>query len=348
MSDEAPPRPTTSWSSTLSVAEMAAVHEAGLTPLGLVLGSSVYQVGTDYSPTEYYNYANGPTGFGGGWPGGGPLGGGGPFSGGSGGGGGGPWSGAPGRPGYNRGGYNRGGWNGGGWGSGGQFPGWTRYYNGGGSGGGWAGSPLGGMGGMGGYAVAVCWERTVLESGVEAAADLAMGRILHETDRLGGHGVIGTRLNFRWVEGLRSTIEFTAIGTAVGRRGAPPLDRPFTSHLDGQALLKLLRAGMVPIMVAVGAGAVTASLPSLGMMGTTEIAPFGDAIEASRRIAGERLQRNTGGTGWAILGTQASASMEGETGGRTMTTVLTGTAVRRFARGQWDRLPLPIMRLSKP
>jgi uncharacterized protein YbjQ (UPF0145 family) len=340
MSDLAPPRSTTNWSSTLSVAEMAAVHEAGLSPLGLVLGSSVYQVGIDYSPTEYYNYANGPAGFGGGFGGGTFLGGGG----GGGGGGGSPWAGAPGRPGYNRGGYNRGGYNQGGWG-GGQFPGWTRYYNGGGSGGGWAGSPLGGMGG---YAIAVCWERTVLESGVEAAAQLAMDRILTETDSLGGHGVIGTRLNFRWVEGLRSTIEFTAIGTAVGRRGAAPLDRPFTSHLDGQALLKLLRAGMVPIMVAVGAGAVTASLPSLGMMGTTEIAPFGDAIEASRRIAGERLQRNTGGTGWAILGTKASASMEGETGGRTMTTVLTGTAVRRFAQGKWDRLPLPIMRLSKP
>jgi hypothetical protein len=105
---------------------------------------------------------------------------------------------------------------------------------------------------------------------------------------------------------------------------------------------------MVPVMVSVGAGAVTASVPSLGLTGTAEIAPFGDAIEASRRIAGERLARNTGGSGWAVLGTRASASMEGESGGRTMTTVLTGTAVRRFAQGRWDHLPLPVMRLSRP
>jgi uncharacterized protein YbjQ (UPF0145 family) len=329
MVDHAPAPPATSWSSTLSVAEMAAVHEAGFTPLGLVLGSSVYQVGIDYSPSDYYNYVNG------GGYGGGVLGGGGAFGagrpGGPWGGGGGPWGGAGGAWG-----------GGGGWRGGPRFPGWTKYYNGGG----WAGSPVGLTGGMG--SVGVCWERTVLESGVEAAASLAMSRILEETTQLGGHGIIGTRLNFRWMEGLASTIEFTAIGTAVGRRGAAPLPRPFTSHLDGQALLKLLRAGMVPIMVAVGAGAVTASMPALGMIGTAEIAPFGDAIEASRRIAAERLARNTGGTGWAVLGTAASASMEGEAAGRTMTTVLTGTAVRRFTKGHWDRLPLPIMRLSKP
>lgn len=322
---------TNQWSSTLSVAEMAAVHEAGLVPLGLVLGSSVYQVGIDYSPSDYYNYSMGGYGgpFGGGLGGGG-LGGGGPWGGG--GRPGGPWAGAPRR-------------SGGGWGGGGQFPGWTRYYGGGSFGGGaWAGNPVNQMG----YAAAVCWERIVLESGVEAAAQLAMGRILDETTSLGGHGVIGTRLEFRWLEGLNSTVEFTAIGTAVVRPGVAPLDRPFTSHLDGQALLKLLRAGMVPIMVGVGVGAVTASVPALGLSGTTEIAPFGDAIEASRRIAAERLQRNTGGTGWAVLGTRASASMEGESAGRTMTTVLTGTAVRRFTQGTWDRLPIPIMRLSRP
>jgi hypothetical protein len=105
---------------------------------------------------------------------------------------------------------------------------------------------------------------------------------------------------------------------------------------------------MMPVSLAVGVGAVTASMPGLGMAGTVEIVPFGDAVEASRRIAAERLTRNTGGRGWAVLGTQASASMEGESAGRTMTTVLTGTAVRRFAKGHWDRLPLPIMRLSKP
>ncbi len=331
MSGQAAPQTRTSWSSTLSVAEMAAVHQAGFSPRGLVLGSSVYRVGFDYSPNDYYNATYGSGAFGGsgvlagGWGGGGP------------GGGGAPWAGAPRGPGGV-----------GGWRGGGGFPGWTKYYTGGGMAGGWSSGSVGGLGGLGYGTIALCWERTVLETGIESAASLAMGRLLDETTRLGGHGVIGTRLNFRWVEGMASTIEFTAIGTAVVRAGAAPLPRPFTSHLDGQALLKLLRAGMVPVAVAVGSGAVTASVPNIVMAGTVEVAPFGDAIEASRRIAGERLQRNTGGRGWAVLGTRASASMEGEASGRTMTTVLTGTAVERFAKRHWDRLPLPIMRLSKP
>ena len=303
--------PEASWSSTLSVAEMSAIHQAGFSPLGLVLGSSVYRVGVDWSPNDYYSYANTGAGFAGGVAGGG-------F-----GGMGGSWAGRA---------------------SG--FPGWTKYYNRGG----WAGSPIG-LSGMANFGVvALCWERTVLESGVEEAASLAMARLLEETRRLGGHGVIGTRLNFRWMEGMTSTVEFTAIGTAVVRPGAALRGHPFTSHLDGQALLKLLRAGMAPVKVGVGVGAVTASVPTLSVTGSAEVTPFGDAIEASRRIAADHLRASAGGSGWAVLGTLASVSMEGETAGRTMTTVLTGTAVERVAPERRDPLPLPlpIMRLSKP
>ncbi|HLH45516.1 MAG TPA: heavy metal-binding domain-containing protein [Acidimicrobiales bacterium] len=343
-SSPAPPLAATGWSSSLSVAEHAAVREAGFTPQGLVMGSSVYKLGVSYSPQDYYSYAYGPRPFGGAPMGGGPFGGG-P-------GGGGPWSGTPtnapwagaprGRYGA-PGGYRPG--------LAGAFPGWLKYYSASdlGLGGGWAGTPglpFGGWGGMVG-AVAVCWERSTFEDGIEDAARLALGRMVAETKALAGHGVVGVRLAFRYLEGLPSTIEFTALGTAVMRPGAPPLDPPFTSHLDGQALLKLVRAGMVPVAAAVGAGSVMAQMPRL-TLGTQELGPFGDAIEASRRIASERLVRAARSEGWAVLGTLASSSTYGEGEGEVATTVLTGTVVRRFASGSWDHLPLPVMRLSRP
>lgn len=49
------------WTSSLSVAEMTAIHQAGFEARGLVMGSSVYQLGYNYSP--YYGY--GRSGLGG-------------------------------------------------------------------------------------------------------------------------------------------------------------------------------------------------------------------------------------------------------------------------------------------
>jgi uncharacterized protein YbjQ (UPF0145 family) len=292
----APSLVASGWTSSLSVAEHAAVREAGFTPRGLVMGSSVYKLGVNYSPADYSSYGYGP------------------------------------RPAL--GGYGR------------SFPGWFKYYSPRDLGFGGAAPGLGGWGGVG--AAAVAWERSVFEEGIEEAAALALGRLVAETSALAAHGVIGTRLSFRYLEGFPSTVEFTALGTAVVRPGAAPLPAPFTSHLDGQSLLKMLRAGMVPVVAAVGAGSVMAQMPRYTMGSTAELVPFGDAIEHSRRIAVTRLQRSARRRGWAVLGTLASGSTHGEGEGQIATTVLTGTVVRRFAAGAWDHLPLPIMRLSKP
>jgi uncharacterized protein YbjQ (UPF0145 family) len=317
MADQAVPLGGVSWSSSLSVAELAAVREAGFQPRGLVMGSSVYHLGISYSPNDYYTMTYGNAG---------------------------PWGGG--------GGFGGQGFGGQGFGSrsvGSGFPGWLKYYSRDelGLGGGWGGG--GGMTGFGvGYApAAVCWERGVFETGMETAASLALDRIEAETASLGAHGVIGTRLNFRYLQDMPSTLEFTAIGTAVARAGARPLPRPFTSHLTGQELLKLLQAGLVPVTVAVGAGSITAEITAMTPGGSYELTPFGDAIETSRRFAAERLERAARSAGWAVLGTMASTGMEGEAHGRVMTTILTGTVVRRFAKGKWDSLPLTVMRLSK-
>lgn len=318
------------WSSSLSVAEHTALHQSGFAPRGLVMGSSVYQIGRSWSPMDLNAYAYGG-GLGGGWgaPGG--------------------WGGGGGQWGGRMGGGIVAGGVGGPWGRPTSFPGWTQTYSSQdlGWGGGWAGASV--LGGAVGYGpAAICWERYVFEDGIEAAADLAVARLLAEARDLDAHGVIGTRLNFRYLEGMVSTVEFTAIGTAVARPGAAPLARPFTSHLSGQELLKLLGAGMVPVAVAVGAGSVTAEVAGSWSGGAREIPPFGDAIEASRRIAGERLVRHARAGGWAVLGTLASTGTESAERGRVSTAVLTGTLVRRFEADAPAALPLPIMRLSRP
>ncbi|MGH9121361.1 MAG: hypothetical protein ACRDYC_05365 [Acidimicrobiales bacterium] len=303
------------WSSTLSVNEMVAIRQAGFEPCGLVMGSSVYQLGYNYGPGAYYQGSIG-MGMGGMGMGGMGMG-----------------------MGMGGGGYV------------GRFPGWVRYYQPSG-GAAWpgAGPMLGGGAWMGTtmMAWAVNWERVVFEDGIEHASSLALDRALAECASLGGHGIVGTRLNFRYLEGMGPTLEFTALGTAVRRRGAAPLSRPFSSHLSGQELMKLMRAGMVPMALVVGAGSVATTLRG-GYMGwgPTEIGPFGEATEQAWRIATERMTGRAGGA-WAVLGTTASSSTGGEGEERVVTTVLTGTAVRRFDAGRWPDPPLPIMRLSKP
>jgi uncharacterized protein YbjQ (UPF0145 family) len=320
------------WASSLSVAEHAAVREAGFTPQGLVMGSCVYHLGPVYSPWDYYgawNTGSTGAGWGPGTVGIAPRG---VF--------GGPSIAGPGAGGVV-----------GGYGRAHAFPGWYRSYS-------WdelgVGSALASpsaatsfSGTVGWGAAAVAWERIGFEAGVEDAARRALARLSAEAGALGAHGVIGTRIAFRHLDGMASSIEFTAIGTAVTRPSAPRLPAPFTSHLSGQDLLKLLRDGMVPVAAGVGAGSTQVSVARWSVMGaTTELRPFADGIEASRRLAAEHLAAALP-AGDAVVGTLASTSLHGEGDGQVATVVLTGTLVRRFATGHWERLPLPVMRLSR-
>lgn len=319
MSGQSAPLAATSWSSSLSVAEAAAVREAGFTPRGLVMGSSVYHLGLDYSPMQYQQPSFGYGGY---------------------------------RP-------RTQGWSkyytaaelgyGGGWGGVGGPSAWGAPQAGAG-GVGWRVGPVaGGMGPWGNQWLAFAWERVVFESGIEEAAGLATSRLTREAQLLGAHGVVGVRLAFRYLPDMISVVEFTALGTAVVRPGAAPLPVPFTSHLDGQALLKLLDAGLVPVSVLVGAGSVRAEMPRPAFSGqASDLAPFGDAIEASRRIAAERMQAQRAAQGWAVVGTLASTGQQTEGGAELATTVLTGTVVRRFDRPATGPQPLPVMRLSRP
>ncbi|HLI02108.1 MAG TPA: hypothetical protein VKV06_15070, partial [Acidimicrobiales bacterium] len=150
MPSEEAPLAGVGWSSSLSVAEAAAIREAGFQARGLVMGSSVYHLGVSYSPSDYARMTVGPWdgNFGGAGIGGGPWGGGG----------------YQGPGGFTGRGFG-GGWNGPGGGGGWRpttFPGWCKYYSADdlGWGAGWTGLSVPSLG-LGYAPAGVCWERTV-------------------------------------------------------------------------------------------------------------------------------------------------------------------------------------------
>ncbi|MGH9102178.1 MAG: heavy metal-binding domain-containing protein, partial [Acidimicrobiales bacterium] len=195
------------------------------------------------------------------------------------------------------------------------------------------------------------WEHTLHERGMVEARNLAMSRMGEEAKELGAHGVAGVRLRFTRNEGVAGLVEFTAIGTAVHRPGAAPLAFPFTSHLSGQELGKLIGTGYVPCALVMGICAIEVD-PGCGMewrMGSwanTELPQVSEAAQRSREIAVERLEKEAGQVGDGVIGVEADFSIHELPGGAKLLELFTlGTAVRRFSADPLPEPPLAMMRL---
>ncbi len=87
------------------------------------------------------------------------------------------------------------------------------------------------------------------------ARRLALGRMAQETAGVGGHGVVGVHLTWRYIDQSNGLMEFTAIGTAIRRRGSPALGKPFLSSLSGQQFAKVFRNGYMPCGLVIGMSA---------------------------------------------------------------------------------------------
>lgn len=98
--------------------------------------------------------------------------------------------------------------------------------------------------GQGGFGV-----RPMVQALYEAR-HTAIGRMTAQCAALGGHGTVGVSLTVG--EFPFGGLEFQAIGTAVRGAGAPAPPRPFSSDLSGQDFAKLIRAGWVPVGIALG------------------------------------------------------------------------------------------------
>jgi uncharacterized protein YbjQ (UPF0145 family) len=106
----------------------------------------------------------------------------------------------------------------------------------------WAATQVSGRGGAGSFGPLV--------QAMDQARHTAVDRMITECAELGGHGVVAVHVS-------RGTFlggtQFTVIGTAVRAPGAAHgRSAPFTSDLSGQDFAKLIRAGWVPVGLALG------------------------------------------------------------------------------------------------
>ena len=129
----------------------------------------------------------------------------------------------------------------------------------------------------------------------------AIGRMTAECAGLGGHGIVGVSLSFGPFP--QGGLEFRAIGTAVRGMGAPAPPQPFSSDLSGQDFAKLIRAGWVPVGLALGIsiGARHDDWLTRGSAlwnaGNTEVVGYTELVNMARHDARVQLEADVGQMG---------------------------------------------------
>jgi uncharacterized protein YbjQ (UPF0145 family) len=196
------------------------------------------------------------------------------------------------------------------------------------------------------------WEHLQYEEGIMAARQLAMSRLEAEARALGAHGVAGVRLTLTGVEGQAGVMEFTVIGTALRRPGVAPLADPFTSHLSGQELAKLVSTGYVPCALVMAVAAIEVD-PGCGTeyrmraWDNVEIDQITDGAYQCRQLAVEHLEEEAEAAGAeGIVGVDVQFKVH-ELAGEAMLLEMRaiGTAVRKFAQEPMPAEPLVMLRL---
>jgi uncharacterized protein YbjQ (UPF0145 family) len=86
----------------------------------------------------------------------------------------------------------------------------------------------------------------------EQARSRALSRMQQEAALLRAHAVVDVKFERRGYEWADELVEFTAVGTAVRLKGAPPTDQPALTLLTTGQLWKLHHAGYWPVGIAMG------------------------------------------------------------------------------------------------
>jgi uncharacterized protein YbjQ (UPF0145 family) len=209
-----------------------------------------------------------------------------------------------------------------------------------------------GQGGAGSFAPLV--------QAMDQARHTAVDRLITECAQLGGHGVVGVHVSRGSFLGAT---QFTVIGTAVRAPGAAHgRSAPFTSDLSGQDFAKLIRAGWVPVGLALGISIGSrhddrdTTRQARWTSGNAEIAGWTELVGQSRHDARCQLETDVsrlGAEGVVIAAMPMRVRQRdcpAAVGRRDhiVETSLIGTAVARFApAGQRaDGPPLAIMSLD--
>lgn len=191
----------------------------------------------------------------------------------------------------------------------------------------------------------------------------ALERAVAECRALGGDGIIGARMsctNF-----LSAAMELTVEGTAVRAHSPIRTDTPFTTHVGGQDLAKLLRSGWMPFALVFGIGVAsrhfdgsmfTQTRRRVGADGNQEVSGYTRMVNDARREARRALEsavRDQGGQGAVVqemtlrFSERECPSFEQRADYVVEATIL-GSAIVSFERSDPapPRAPLTIMRLD--
>jgi uncharacterized protein YbjQ (UPF0145 family) len=142
-------------------------------------------------------------------------------------------------------------------------------------------------------------ELPVLTAAMYNARELAMSRMEAEAQALGAAGVVGVRLDIRFLEWGTHIGEFVAVGTAVRQKDGQDWRAdggvPFTSDLSGQAFYKLMMAGYRPLGLVMGNCVYHVAHQSFGQLlrqagQNTEVPVFTQALYEARELAMARMQ----------------------------------------------------------
>jgi uncharacterized protein YbjQ (UPF0145 family) len=187
---------------------------------------------------------------------------------------------------------------------------------------------------------------------------LALERLRAELVALQAHGALGLRLRRSGWDFAGGLVEFTALGTAVDREGAPPPARPFAAAMGGVDTSQLLRAGYVPLWPVVGA--CVAYVPDTearwaeraAVSRNQPLPATSAAIAACRRQAVARMQAEAAATGaQGVVGVRSPLQVEAvsfaeDLGGLVVACTAMGTAVAG-AGGDARQAPLPALDLAR-
>ena len=185
------------------------------------------------------------------------------------------------------------------------------------------------------------------------ARQTAIDRMVAECVALGGHGVVGVRLDVEPF--LAGGVEFKALGTAIKAPGGPGLRRPFTCERSGQDFAKLMLAGWAPVAIVMGISIGVrhvddwmAFQASAAARGNAEVGGHTELANQTRRDATEQLRFDTRKRHGSCVVTRDMELRfeEFECGGKKgakdqmAEATIVGTAITRFGRNQDRSAPI--------
>ena len=145
----------------------------------------------------------------------------------------------------------------------------------------------------------VLTEMQVVSDAWNEARRLALNRLELEASHAGADAVIGVQLNTGAHDWAAEAIEYTVMGTAVRREGAPPSEHPVLTELSVSDYANLARAGIDPVGIVAWTSVFFVTSPEAEMMGgiggrmmfseNQEIPSYTQGIYAAREKTMERL-----------------------------------------------------------